>query len=254
MMKGCKSMISCVSTLSVHESPFGRILEWLKHLGARAWEIIDEKPNELDIKKVESYRNIALSELTLINVHGPYNPLAFGHVWFKRLEATVALAGLLRSSYVVVHMPKCEDLEVTLKNLEKASSTASKFGISLLVENCTSNESAYMNTLEDFVILFDTTCAKNLGLCLDVGHAYIERNLDDFLSKFYERLMNVHLHDNDGLRDLHMPLDAGKVPWRKVLENLARKGYDGFVTLECKSRMEDSLNKLNEVLLKLKIP
>lgn len=246
-------MIQCVSTLSVHESPFGRILEWLKCLEANAWEIIDEKPNELDIKKVEFYKNVAPSELTLINVHGPYNPLAFGRVWFKRLEATVSLAGLLRSSYVVVHIPKHENLEITFKNLERVASIASRFGINLLIENCTSNESAYMNTLEDFIILFDTTCVKNLGLCLDAGHAYIERNLDDFLSRLYEKIMNVHLHDNDGLHDLHMPLDAGKVPWRRILETLARKGYEGFITLECKTKVEDSLNKLNETLFRFNI-
>ncbi|MCS7135815.1 MAG: sugar phosphate isomerase/epimerase [Nitrososphaerota archaeon] len=241
-------MIPCVSTLSVHESPFGRILEWLKRLGAEVWEIIDEKPNELDVKKVESYKNAAPSNLTLINVHGPYNPLALGHVWFKRLEVTISLAGLLRSSYVVVHAPKFEDFEVTLKSLERLSSTASTFGINLLVENCTSNESSYLNTVEDFVTLFDTTCAKNLGLCLDVGHAYIEGEIDDFLSRLYEKLRNVHLHDNDGIRDLHMPLDAGRVPWRRILETLARKGYEGFVTLECKRGIEESLNKLDEVL------
>ncbi len=243
-------MIPCVSTLFVHESPFGRILEWLKRLRARAWEIIDEKPNELDIKKVESYKGALSNELTLINVHGPYNPLTFGHFWFKRLEATILLAGLLHSKYVVLHIPKREDFEVMLENLEKLAHTASKFEINLLVENCTSNESAYLNTFEDFVILFDTTSTKNLGLCLDVGHAYIERELDDFLSKLYERFMNVHLHDNDGLHDLHMPLDTGKIPWRKILETLARKGYEGFITLECKSKIEDSLNKLNETTLR----
>ena len=246
-------MIPCVSTLFVHESPFSKIIEWLKRIEVKAWEIIDEKPNELDIKKVDSYKKVVSSDLTLINVHGPYNPLAFGPFSFKRLENTISLAGLLRSSYVVIHAPKCEDFEATLKNLEKLSYVASNFGIKLLVENCTSNESAYLNTLEDFIILFDTTCAKSLGLCLDLGHAYIERNVDDFLSRLYERIANVHLHDNDGLHDLHMPLDSGKIPWRRILESLAKKGYEGFVTLECKSNVEESLNKLNETLLRFKI-
>ncbi len=252
MIERCKDMMPCISTLSVHESPFGRILDWMKRLRVNTWEIIDESPNELDVKKIGGYRNVMPNSLALINVHGPYDPLIFGHSWFKRLETTISLAGLLRSSYVVVHAPRCESLEIMLENLEKLASTASKFGISLLVENCTSNESAYLNSLEDFVTIFETISSKNLGLCLDVGHAYIDGSIDGFLTKFYGKIMNVHLHDNDGLRDLHMPLDAGKVPWRRFLDALARRGYRGFVTLECKSKIEESFNKVNEFLLSLK--
>jgi len=241
-------MIPCISTLSVHESPFGRIVEWMKSVRFNAWEVIDEKPNELDVEKIQGYRRAAPSSLA-INVHGPYNPLTFGHFWFKRMEITISMAGLLRSTYVVVHAPRYENLDSTVESLEKLSHMASRFGINLLVENCMSRESAYLSGIEDFVMLFDTASSKNLGLCLDVGHAYVDGSIDGFLRRFYEKIMNVHLHDNDGLHDLHLPLDAGKVPWRRVLDVLCKRGYEGFVTLECKSKIEESLNKINEALL-----
>ena len=43
--------------------------------------------------------------------------------------------------------------------------------------------------------------------------------------------MHVHLHDNDGHRDLHLPIGTGRIDWDRFIPRL--KGvYDGTVTME----------------------
>ena len=39
---------------------------------------------------------------------------------------------------------------------------------------------------------------------------------------FSGRIIHVHLHDNSGERDEHLPVGAGTVPWRRVLPKLPR--------------------------------
>lgn len=53
-----------------------------------------------------------------------------------------------------------------------------------------------------------------VGLCLDIGHAavYSRHPLKEWIACFLPALRHVHLHDNDGMSDLHLPLGQGKLP------------------------------------------
>lgn len=81
-------------------------------------------------------------------------------------------------------------------------------------------------------ILAQTAAAVDdprLGLCLDVGHAavYSKRPVSEWIEAFLPYLRHVHLHDNYGATDLHLPLGAGTLPllpWLAALEQ-ARPTY-----------------------------
>ena len=81
-------------------------------------------------------------------------------------------------------------------------------------------------------ILAQTAAAvgdPRLGLCLDIGHAtvYSERSWQEWTEAFAPYLRHVHLHDNDGAADLHLPLGTGALPLKPWLEALeqARPTY-----------------------------
>jgi len=49
-----------------------------------------------------------------------------------------------------------------------------------------------------------------------VGHANTNTRVDEFLDKCLERVVHVHLHDNHGTKDEHLPAGQGTVDWKKV--------------------------------------
>ena len=61
-----------------------------------------------------------------------------------------------------------------------------------------------------------------LGLCLDIGHAavYSDHSPQEWTEAFLPHLRHVHLHDNDGATDLHLPLGQGTLELRSWLEAL----------------------------------
>ncbi|MFO7968036.1 MAG: sugar phosphate isomerase/epimerase [Archaeoglobaceae archaeon] len=65
-----------------------------------------------------------------------------------------------------------------------------------------------------------------LNLTFDIGHYNIKEGQQIFVDNF-DRVVNVHLHDNDGKTDTHSPLGEGCVDL-----DLIPKSYDGFFTLE----------------------
>ncbi len=65
-----------------------------------------------------------------------------------------------------------------------------------------------------------------LSLTLDVGHYNVQEN--PFFTKNFERVVNVHLHDNNGEKDEHLALGRGNVD----LSIYPLESYEGFLTIE----------------------
>ncbi len=88
-----------------------------------------------------------------------------------------------------------------------------------------------------------------LGFHLDVGHAFVGGDrLEGLLKALSSRLAHVHMSDNKGRGDDHLPLGAGRINWSKVIRLLKEVGYDGTVTLEVFSDDREYLLKSAEKL------
>jgi len=78
-------------------------------------------------------------------------------------------------------------------------------------------------------------------LChLDLGHCNLfGRDPAATIDRFARRLHHVHVHDNDGRSDLHLPPGTGTIDWPAVFRALARAHYDRTLTLEVFSSDRD---------------
>ena len=78
------------------------------------------------------------------------------------------------------------------------------------------------------------------GFCLDVGHAILtKKNLREFIKKLGKRLTILHIHDNNGLDDMHMiPYSYLATPgstvgdWEGFVAGLKEIGFDGVLGFE----------------------
>ncbi|MBS3815358.1 MAG: sugar phosphate isomerase/epimerase [Hadesarchaea archaeon] len=107
---------------------------------------------------------------------------------------------------------------------------------------------------------------KNVGITLDVGHAFIatqtgeennpEKGVVELIEELNGGLINVHLHDNFGQNDQHLPLKEGKINFNTILKALD-KHYGGPIILELwkpskpKISAEKSVEQLKGELNKL---
>ncbi len=83
---------------------------------------------------------------------------------------------------------------------------------------------------------------ERLGFHLDVGHANVgDDKLEGLLNHFGSRLVHVHLSDNWGRNDDHMPLGAGAVNWPRAVRLIKQLDYDDTITLEVFSSDRDYL-------------
>ncbi len=77
--------------------------------------------------------------------------------------------------------------------------------------------------------------------CLDVGHAnLLGKSLREFVTVLGDHLAILHLHENDGVKDVHgMPFmfirnwgAPGIQDWKGLIDGLSEIGYDGTLSFE----------------------
>lgn len=83
--------------------------------------------------------------------------------------------------------------------------------------------------------------AEVLGFCFDTGHAnLIGLDFEDFIITLGSRLKVLHIHDNDGIEDLHqIPYTftrngekTSSTDWNGFIKGLQKNGFDGVLSFE----------------------
>ena len=102
-------------------------------------------------------------------------------------------------------------------------------------------------TINDMIDLFSSIHSEGLFMIFDTGHANTCRYeiredkltevnppsyVVEFMEIFAEKIVHIHLHDNDGLSDQHNPIGKGNVPFNDLLRALERSNYAGTIIVE----------------------
>ena len=110
--------------------------------------------------------------------------------------------------------------EALYRSLDELFPYCEKYNCPIAVENHASDTFEAINRL---MKKYDT---KWLGITYDSGHGNIREGRGlELLEPVKDRLMALHLNDNDHSGDLHQPAFYGNVDWQKVAELLDASGY-----------------------------
>lgn len=143
-----------------------------------------------------------------------------------------------------------EELEwqETEKFIDSLAPRAKELGITICVENIYSSMGSHViegpccdarKAAERIDQINEKYGADVLGFCFDTGHAnLIGIDMEDFITTLGKRLKVLHIHDNDGIGDLH------QIPFTftRSRENVSSTDWDGFIRGLCKIRFDGVLN------------
>ena len=80
--------------------------------------------------------------------------------------------------------------------------------------------------------LFSLYPPEYLGICYDSGHANLGHDRMDSLEAYKDRLLSLHLHDNDGTKDQHRLIFSGAVDWERLAGIIAASAYRKPISME----------------------
>ncbi len=156
---------------------------------------------------------------------------------------SMQLCSFLECKYIVIHGFKlarylgseAKEWEWTEQFIDSIAPMAKEMGITICIENLYDSVSGHLvegpccdvkKAIERIDRLNDKYQAEVLGFCFDVGHAnLVGINFEEFITALDYRLKVLHIHDNDGVRDLH------QIPFTfsKTRENTSSTDWDGFL-------------------------
>ncbi|MEK3726114.1 sugar phosphate isomerase/epimerase family protein [Paenibacillus sp. FSL H8-0034] len=157
---------------------------------------------------------------------------------FEIYKQSLAWSAKIGAEQVVVH-PSLYSTPLFLRsqsqyyakeNLKRLGEEAQKLGIDMAVENVGFRKTALFDQ-EEFVRLFEEI--PTISALVDVGHAHINGwDTPALIRELGSRLSAVHLHDNDAVGDLHLPIGEGTMEWTGVWEALRSAKHPFHATLE----------------------
>jgi sugar phosphate isomerase/epimerase len=213
------------------------------------WEIVGEGVHTITDIKEELARLMPSYNLQL-SLHAPFSDVNIGSFNTKiREEAlrqvieAVHVAADLGMKTVTVHpgflspisFPDPQKvIEITRDSVRHIDSSIQGLPIKVGIENMPDMVVTTCRKPDDLAYVIEGT---RIGLCFDVGHANTTGQTENFY-RMKDKFVNVHLHDNDGRNDYHMPLGEGTVDFDSVLGELS--DYSGTFVLEARS-WEDTL-------------
>lgn len=184
---------------------------------------------------------------------------------------------IFQCPYMVVHGFKLAqhlgseeaEWQQTEELLHSILPTAKKKGIVLCIENLYTGTGGHIvegtccnarKAAERIDRINQQYDAEVLGFCLDTGHAnLVGLDFEDFIARLGRRLKVLHIHDNDGIGDLHqipftfMKTRENKVStdWDGFLRGLKAIGFDQVLSFETAPVLSAFPAKLREDALRL---
>ncbi len=218
----------------------------------RGWEITAEGTLRLpDIEK-ELSEYLASHEL-LIQIHAPLSDVNIAaasppvhDAVVKEMVLAMESASNLGVEVMTLHPGFRTPLyrrpeqvrQRTHETLKILSKEANDRGITLALENM---PLTFITVGREPWELDEMSESLEIKWCFDVGHANTTGTMDDFLRR-KDRFANIHIHDNMGKEDEHLPLGEGNIDWKRVLGALS--DYHGNFVLEMERGVPDALKSL----------
>jgi sugar phosphate isomerase/epimerase len=102
-------------------------------------------------------------------------------------------------------------------------------------------------------MILEALDSPSARFCLDVGHllAFAKKPWQEWLANLAGWLGQLHLHDNHGLKDDHLPIGMGNFDFTGLFSSLKKRGITPLITLEPRSERDlwHSLNALDRLTL-----
>lgn len=144
----------------------------------------------------------------------------------NRLEMTARLGG----GVVIMHAGVAANPDGTVpawdalrKSLDALEACAGRLGVRIAIEN------------GEWPLIHDILGAyppNYIGLCYDSGHGHINGVGLANLAARKERLISIHLHDNDGMADQHRLPFSGTIDWANLTAILCSSSYTKCISME----------------------
>ena len=148
-----------------------------------------------------------------------------------------------------------ETWEINLPFMREMADLAAPYGITVCLENMPMRNFSLAST-DAILRMVKAVDRPNFKVCLDTGHcAVMKEDPAEAVRLLGDYLETLHIHDNNGSRDLHLQPFAKTIDFPAFARALREIGFRGVLSLECGHGvgLPKALREQEELLLSEKV-
>jgi len=174
---------------------------------------------------------------------------AIRRVTLERFLRVFEVAGHIRPRTIVFH-PSYDEryyvssgrqwLENSIATWSRLLPLADRLDTRIALENVYEQDPGRIGSL------LDALPPDRVGFCFDTGHfnAFAGAPLEAWMERLGHRLIEIHLHDNRGAQDEHLPVGEGTFPFERLFALVRDRGLRPILTVE--AHTEQNLSRTLE--------
>jgi len=241
-----------LSTGCFYRTPLADCLETIRESGFSMVEVVFS-PEHLDYRNRQAVQEAALLidrlGMEAYSFHAPFGPdidissleLARREYALDEILRAVEAAALLGVHYFVIHpgpenadIPSRDERLLRIENvcavLDRVALRCAELDIECVLENKLPH--LLFGQSADLLWILTSLKGNRVGACLDTGHAHLAGDLYSLVSKMGPYLRLLHVHDNKGHTDDHLPPGDGRIDWTALMKELNALHFHGALILE----------------------
>lgn len=231
-----------ISTSCLTNSPLDIALESLGSL-TKGIEIIDGGKHYIpkyDILESYSYKYsffLKQFDINPASIIEPIRKAAIDAIKQRFLiAAEIGAHVIIHPGYVTFSVDLAEARQQLSRSLTELMISAQDLGITFMVRNSGRSELSLLRKPSELASL------SMVPLSLDIGHAYQNNCLDNFLYEGASRY--ICLYDNDGSTSEHLDIGRGTIDFSRVSKGMHANGATGVVEMPTYRRAYEAMKAL----------
>ena len=242
---------------------FPLMLKHLEEFDTHYVELVDDGLHILDDKRVEALNRMAGAFNIESTLHAPFADINIAasdsklrRFIIKRLGKSIQYAHQLDCLLWVFHPGFHSgissfypgwDWRVNLESVRTLLELGRKYNVKIAIENIPEIFPSLLRSVSDFSRFYEEL-GEDVGMVLDVGHANVNGRPREFMDKFRDKIIHMHVSDNDGKLDSHLGIGKGTVDWQDFAKSVKSMEFRGVVMVESIQDVRQSLQNLREFL------
>lgn len=251
------------STLFCLHKPLEEALRDIAQAGTKCIELTDDGRHALTEARVDMLLELKEAHGLRYSLHAPFADVNIAapdahlrEAVLRRLEASIRWASALEAEALVFHPGASTALEhfspgeawrLNMESVRRLVRFAEARGVSAMVENVPEPVPFLMRSVEDFERFYDEV-GLEVEMALDIAHAHLRGEVEEFLGRLGGRIGHIHVSDNHGGGDEHLRLGAGSIDWKGAMSAVEASPFEGWVVVESFEGVDESLRLLRRLL------
>jgi len=252
------SMLYCLN------EPFKSLLKRLREVTVKHIELPDEGLHTLNKRRVKNLKEAAEAQNLDFVVHAPWAGINIAtpspdlrRAVLKRLTKSLVLAGQLGCRLWLFHpgsrtglspIYPGKDWQLNLGSVRTLLNVARREGVEIAIENTPEPFPSLMKSVDEFHRFYEDL-EDDIGMVLDVAHANLNRQIQDFIKQFSKKLVHMHVSDNYGANDLHLGIGYGSIDWASVAKLVKEAEYGNLIMIESTEHVKESVQFLRKLFV-----